>query len=731
MEESSTTSDLERRDLTVGDLLTHVRQQAAVAELGRRALRDDGPRILLDEACALTLHALDADGAFVLERAEDGMVLQSSAGLRPGAPRHVNPGPLNPLLTGEPVAIEDIRGDPRMAGWVVLPADGMVGLICVGIAEREGTALTLAAFTRQPRLFEPSDLDFLQGIAHVVGAALDRERALQALRTREQRFRALIEHATDGIALFDEGGRLTYVAPSFARILGHGPEDAAVGLDLVHPDDRAAVRQVAASLRTRSGESLALEHRVRHADGSWRWIEATATNLLGEPAVEAVVANFRDVTERHAAEEQIRHQAHHDALTGLPNRVLFEDRLVLALSQAHRAGRGLAVLFVDLDHLKRVNDARGHAVGDAILQAVALRLRSVVRETDTVARRGGDEFVVVLPNVVRGEDAARMAHKILLAVGRPFEVGAHRIHLTASIGIALYPMDGVEPETLLKNADNALYLAKDRGRNRYQLCTPEMNALAGERLRLEQGLRGALEREELRLYYQPEVDVATGQTLRAEALLRWEHPELGLLSAGAFVPLAESSGLISAIGEWALRELCSQVRSWQETRTGPPRVAMNVSGVQFQPHHLARLVDRVLREVGPDPRAVELEVAETVAMRDVDATRTLMHELSALGVGIAIDAFGTGYSSLAALKRFPIQTLKIDRSFVTDVATSTDDAVVVRAIITMAHALRLKVVAEGVETAHQLAFLRREACDVVQGYYLGYPVPAAGLASVH
>lgn len=379
--------------------------------------------------------------------------------------------------------------------------------------------------------------------------------------------------------------------------------------------------------------------------------------------------------------------------------------------------------FADLDRFKRVNDALGHGAGDRLLQVVAERLRACVRDEDTVARIGGDEFVIALEDVEDGAALATVADKILEVVAQPVDVDGHRLHVSISLGISLFPGDGQDAETLLKNADHALYLAKDLGRNTYQLCTPELNRRSMERLQLEKGLRRALERRELVLYYQPEYDARSGVIVGAEALVRWRHPEAGLLLPERFIPLAEETRLILPIGDWVLDAACRQAAEWRRSRLPELRLAVNLSGLQFQQQDLPHSIRRVLEGTGAAPGLMEVEITESVAMRDVDVVRAHMRELRTLGVRIAIDDFGTGYSSLSALRRFPIQTLKIDQSFVAGIGGDRQGALV-EAIVTMAHSLQLEVVAEGVESESQLDFLRSTGCDAVQGYYLGPPVPA-------
>jgi len=418
---------------------------------------------------------------------------------------------------------------------------------------------------------------------------------------------------------------------------------------------------------------------------------------------------------------EIEHLAYHDALTGLPNRPLFIDRLIVALAQANRGNQKLAVFFLDLDRFKDINDSLGHNVGDALLRSVAERVRRSVREGDTIARFGGDEFTLLIPRVERIEDAATIAQKIIDMLKIPFVIGEHELFVTTSIGISLFPNDGADPETLVRNADTAMYRAKEHGRDNYQLYAAAMNARALERLALENLLRKALSQDELILHYQPLIDLKTRAVAGVEALVRWNHPDMGLLYPAHFITVAELSGLIVPIGNWVLRTACKQVRQWQKKFDYEISVSVNLSARQFQQPDLLAQVAQVLEETGLPPRSLELEITESSAMQNAENTIYILREFKALGVRIAMDDFGTGYSSLNYLKRFPIDTLKLDKSFVNDITTDPSDAAIATAVISLAHSLNLDVVAEGVETEAQLAILTKEKCDRIQGYYFSKP----------
>ncbi|BCR04485.1 hypothetical protein DESUT3_15540 [Desulfuromonas versatilis] len=427
-------------------------------------------------------------------------------------------------------------------------------------------------------------------------------------------------------------------------------------------------------------------------------------------------------------EEKLKHLAHHDPLTGLPNRILLRDRLEHALARAQRDGHRCALLFFDLDRFKMINDSMGHGFGDKVLKAVGRRLQGQVREADTLARIGGDEFVVLLEKVPTPDGATCLAQKIIENMSRPLELEAHSYYLSASIGIAFYPDDGGDAESLMKCADIAMYRAKGQGGNACTVYTPAMNTRAQELLELERDLRSSLEHDQFILHYQPQVDLATGRLVGMEALLRWQHPARGLVPPGDFIPLAEQTGLITSIGEWVLRTACRQNLAWQDQGLPPVRMAVNISPRQFYKGDLVAKVSSILEDTGMDPAQLELEITESMIMEEVETAVSTMHEISAMGIALAIDDFGSGYSSLAYLKRFPISRLKIDRAFVKDIPNDTNDAAIVSAAIAMANSLNLDTVAEGIESPEQNDFLRSQGCRLGQGYYFGRPVPAEQLA---
>jgi diguanylate cyclase (GGDEF)-like protein len=442
-----------------------------------------------------------------------------------------------------------------------------------------------------------------------------------------------------------------------------------------------------------------------------------------------VLDNAREFEQVQQTQNQLDYLAHYDSLTGLPNRDLLTDRVRQALTHARRINAIVAVLFVDLDHFKNINDSLGHSAGDELLQAVAKRMNACVRDGDTVARLGGDEFIILLPTVNAVEDAAIVAAKVLLELAPAFQLHGHKTFSSASIGISIFPDDTLEMEDLLRNADTAMYHAKTLGRNNYQFFTRAMNESVQQRMNLERLLRQALHNNELHLVYQPQIDTRNGSIVGAEALLRWKNSELGVVPPSAFIPLAEDTGLILPIGEWVLRTACAQAKRWADEGLGALRVAVNVSSRQVRQPEFAVLVTGILADTGLPPALLELEITESILMQDVTATVATLQELKTFGVRFSIDDFGTGYSSLSYLKCLPIDILKIDQSFVRDIASDPNDAAIVSAITAMAQSLNLKVIAEGVETGEQLEFLRARYCYMAQGYFFSKPVPAADFAA--
>jgi diguanylate cyclase (GGDEF)-like protein/PAS domain S-box-containing protein len=571
------------------------------------------------------------------------------------------------------------------------------------------------------------DVAGLIGVITDVTRYKETERALEA---SEARFRVLTESSIDLISVIDAEGFVNYQSAALRHLLGFDPADT-VGknvYDLVHRDDVEHVR--AAFRRITDVRSLTepVEFRLRHRDGGWRTFESLGTNCLSNPHIRGIVWSSRDVTDRKVIQQRIQHLAYHDNLTGLPNRGLLQDRLARSVARAERSGRKVAVLFIDLDNFKNINDTLGHDVGDELLRQVSRRLSECVRLEDTIARQGGDEFIVLLDNLEEGRNASVVAQKILNSLRQPLILGGTEQHVSGSVGIALYPEDGRDAQTLMKNADTAMFHGKSLGKNTYQYFTAQMNIAVKRRMTLESALRRAVLQRDFVLHYQPQIDLDTGEIVACEALVRWKTEDSGTVMPGDFIPLAEETGLINEIGEWVLREGCRQAKEWQAQGLGTVRrMAINLSARQFADKGFLDMVNRVLSETGLPASCLELEITESQVMRQTDGMIQLLNKLSEMGVQLAIDDFGTGYSSLSYLKRLPIQKLKIDQSFIRDITVDPNDTAIVVAIINMAKSLDLATIAEGVETAGQLALLRSKGCNVGQGFYFSAPVTAQEL----
>ncbi len=550
----------------------------------------------------------------------------------------------------------------------------------------------------------------------------------EALRSSERRYRHLFERNLAGLFRTTLDGRILDCNSAFARILGYPSREDVLkvsALDLyAEPSDRESFLARLAHQRVLVNFELCLKRR----DGTTVWVLANESLLEPEGGGEAVMeGSLIDITDRKRAEQQRWHQANHDALTDLPNRVLFNDRLSLAILHAHRRRQSLAVMFLDLDHFKRVNDTLGHSAGDELLVKAADRLRRCIRSDDTVARVGGDEFLLLLNGIAREADAATMARKILQVISEPFLIQKRELFVEASIGIGLYPGDGEDAEMLVANVDTAMYRAKETGRNSFQFFTQKMQEQSQERAAMESGLRRALPRGEFILHYQPIFRLATRVPIGVEALVRWQHPEKGILPPREFIPLAEDVGLITRLGEWVLRRSCEQLVAWHARGASSLRMSVNVSARQFHQRDFAVAVRRIVEETGLAPAFLELEITESIAMQDVTHTGRILSELNDLGVHISMDDFGTGHSSLNYLKHFPIRRLKIDQSFVAGMARDEKDKAIVATIIAIASNLGLDVTAEGVETEEQAALLEGMGCADVQGFLFGRPVSAEEL----
>ncbi|MDB6090588.1 MAG: diguanylate cyclase [Gammaproteobacteria bacterium] len=553
-----------------------------------------------------------------------------------------------------------------------------------------------------------------------------RKSAETALREAERRYHGLFDNAIEGIFRTTVEGNYLDANPALAHIYGFGsPLELMASLSdigrqlYVDPQRRDEFMRIVKA----RGSVTGFESQVYRKNGDMIWICENARVVIGEDGrPSGYEGTVEDITERRLYQTRIEHQANYDTLTGLANRSLLQDRLEQALLTAASFGTRIAVAFVDLDRFKFINDSLGHHVGDELLKEVAERLQSCVRECDTVARLGGDEFVLLINGHSGLESVRQVMERMLSAVSQPWTIEQGEFTVSCSIGVALHPEDGEEARTLLKHADSAMYRAKDSGRNNFQFFTRELNTLMTERLEMEGHLRRALDRQQFVLCYQPRIALDGGRIVGTEALLRWRIPQRGTITPQRFIALAEETGLIVPIGKWVLQTACAQNKAWQDEGLPPIVVSVNVSARQFRQESIVQTVAAVLRETGLEARYLELELTESMVMHDAPQLVAMLDELKQLGVQIAVDDFGTGYSSLSYLKRFPVDRLKIDRSFVEDIASDADDATIVRTIIALGHNLGLKVVAEGVESDEQLRFLRSNLCDEAQGFLISRPV---------
>jgi len=667
------------------------------------------------EHAIYAVHAPAAENAGGLETAGFlGLVCAHEIALRPGVS-------FRELLSGSP--------------WPALNADAPLERVVARFEESRACALPILDHSGKfiGAVSRKSLLDTLVGQDRSLAETLLAAAGLadpHATAPDARLLQSAVEQSDEMIVIADPCGIVQYVNPAFERITGFsrgeivGRPKNILESGLVSPEISDRIWS-----RLQSGHTFHDVVVTRRKDGALSHVEETITPLTDRSGrITHFIATGQNITERMQALERLDYLSNHDPLTELPNRALFLDRLAQALPRARWHERVVAVLCLDLDRFKIINDTLGHDVGDRLLQATAERLKQCVREGDTVARVGGNELAIILADVAAVEDIPRVARKILEAHSLPFAIEGRELFASASVGISLYPNDGEGAQSLLKNANIAMHRAKDHGGNNYQFYSVQMAARSAERLELENSLRRALERGEFVLHYQPQLDLATGAITGVEALVRWQHPDLGLVSPLQFIPLAEETGLIVPLGEWVLHTACAQNRAWQGQGLTPMRVSVNLSGRQFQQQNLADRVARALDETGLAPSYLDLELTESILIHETETAISTLQQLDRMGTGILIDDFGTGYSSLSYLKRFPIGTLKIDRSFVRDIATDPNDAAIVTAITTMAHSLGMKVIAEGVETQDQLEFLRDRNCDAMQGYYLSRPIPAEDMS---
>jgi diguanylate cyclase (GGDEF)-like protein len=639
---------------------------------------------------------------------------------------------------------------PEMNGYALLDSIVERKMDCTVIVVSGDTAISAAIhalrsgaydFLRKP--YEPEEL--LKTVENALHQRyLERQLTYmhQKLDKSEKWHRYLVDNSPDVIYTLDSEGRFTYINQRVKSLLGYAKEELLNRhyTSLIHPEDLAIAKHAFNDKRT--GQRSTRNDEIRllckpDADSLPRTeppfitVELNAMGIYDTPEPNEQSKFFgtygvaKDISERKQAEEMIYHQAYHDMLTGLPNRLLFKDHLILGMAQAKRNRRKLAVMFLDLDRFKIINDTLGHVVGDQLLQSVAMRLAKCVREGDTLARQGGDEFTLLLPQIDDPKDAANAAAKLLDALNRPFRVGGQDHYFSASIGIAIYPDDGDSVDALVKNADIAMYHVKELGRNNFAFFSNAKTAVFSHRLSLENDLRRAIANHEFELHYQPQINTDNGKIVGMEALIRWNHPERGMVMPNDFIPLAEETGLINMIGEWVLNTACHQAQEWKIAGLRFERIAVNISAYQIEQADFVEKIKHALNMSGLESASLDLEITESAMMKDVDESREKLRQIAELGVQISIDDFGTGYSSLSYLKDLPIHTLKIDQSFIRDLSEDIFENSIVTAMIQIARGLKLRLLAEGVETSNQLAFLRKNQCEECQGYYFSKPVPVS------
>ncbi len=614
--------------------------------------------------------------------------------------------------------------DPPLSSPIIINTVGN-GLLNALLAHVLISYSPLAYWKTHPSLYRP-----LRTLIQSPSRHLSHQKIAEELRQSQEMLRLVINTIPQYIFWKDTQAVYLGCNQNFAQIVGLDTPEEIIGktdLDLINYQrtDSLFFQMLSRSMIADGKTQYQHIESLQLAEGDCLWLEMNKIPLRdGQGHIIGVLGSFEDITERKRTEQRLVYLAHYDELTGLPNRSLFYEKAVLAIRDAKQQGKLIGLMFVDLDHFKYVNDTLGHVVGDILLKKVAHRLTQCLRKEDTLARLGGDDFIILLETVQTDQEIIHITQTIIDAMQVSFDLKGYETYVTATIGISIYPYDGEDVDTLLKNADAAMYRAKEKGRNNYQFFLPQMNVHSHKRLTLESKLRHALERNEFLVYYQPQMHLATGIIVGAEALLRWQHPDLGLILPYNFIPLAEETGLIVQIGEWVLHRACLQHRQWRDNGLPILRMSVNLSPRQFRQPNLSQHVIQIVEANNVDPTLLELELTESMLMQDADMAAKILQELKDRGFQLAIDDFGTGYSSLSYLRRFPIDKLKIDQSFVREIPTNQDDMTITRAIVALAKSLNLKVIAEGVETKPQAAFLKTLRCDEVQGYLIGRPMPA-------
>jgi diguanylate cyclase (GGDEF)-like protein/PAS domain S-box-containing protein len=717
------------------------RLYAAWTESTEIIVRERDEQVLLDSICRILAERVPFELVWIGVPDQEGWILPVASGGRGGdylsnikvSTDGTKPEGLGPsgivIREGVPSISNDFLNEPNVTPW--WPQASKFGYRSVAVFPifRGGLSYgTIAVYSGEIDFFSKELIVLIGGLADDISFALnnlDRERQRQADVVYLERAAKVFEYSKEGIMVTDAANRIISVNRSFTEISGYLPEEV-VGKNpnilASGRHDDAFYRQMWGTLTEKGSWQGELWNRRKNGD-----VYPESLTIISVKGDDGAIINhigiFGDISERKQAEYRIQQLAHYDVLTGLPNRVLFNDRLEQAIIHAQRNKSRLALLFLDLDRFKQINDTLGHGVGDQLLQSVAHRLLSCVRDQDTVSRQGGDEFIAILPET-SAAGAEEVADKMLQAIVQPYAIEGHELRISTSIGISIYPEHALDATSLIKYADVAMYQAKASGRNHYLMFNTDMNASAYDRLSLETSLRAALEQKQLQLYYQPQVDLADGHITGCEALIRWIHPDIGMVSPIDFIPLAEETGLIGPMSDWVMEEAIRQCRIWLDAGLQDFTMGINLSALQFRQRDLYEQVRLLLEKYQVPPSAIELELTESILIEGVERILGILRNLTALGVAISIDDFGTGYSSLSYLKRFPIQRLKIDQTFVRDVVTDINDATMVKTIVLMADSLKLGVIAEGVETKEQAAFLHEVGCTRAQGYLFGRPMPA-------
>ncbi|WP_151634155.1 EAL domain-containing protein [Noviherbaspirillum aerium] len=723
-----------------------LRARTVMAECNHVMVHARDERTLLQDMCRTVVEAGRYQMAWIGYTGEDGTLTPvAHAGSVPGMDG-IELEHASRFASGTVSNVASALVDRHARPWVVIDMTGTDGAVdtlpepaavSLPLKHQEQLFGVLTIYEQDAGAFDSEQIAMLEELADDISYGVAslrtkraREKAETDLRVTEEKLSSILD-SIDNVVWSATDRGFIYLNSIVENLYGRPIEDFFRDRDLwfesVHPEDRAAMR--AGHARLAHTANLTHEYRIVRPDNTIRWVEERARAIRDERGRLLRYDGIAiDISERKQYEARIEYLADHDALTSLANRNLLGDRITQAMAHARRNAQMLALLFLDLDRFKSVNDSLGHMLGDNLLLEVSNRLRQVVREGDTVARQGGDEFIILLTDIQRPQDVAAVAQKIFDVFEKPFLVKNHELFITTSIGATLYPDDGEDIQTLLRNADTAMYRAKEEQGNAFQFYSAEMSVRALERASLERALRRALERNEFELFYQPKVDVPSGRIIGAEALIRWHHPDMGLVPPTRFIPMAEEIGLIVPIGNWVIQTACAQNRAWQDAGLPPISISVNLSARQFNQEGLVQSVADALDSMGLEAHHLELELTESIVMNSAELFINKLHELQNLGVQLSIDDFGTGYSSLSYLKRFPLHHLKIDQSFVRDLATDADDAAITSTVISLGHSLNLRVIAEGVETEEQVAFLREHQCDEMQGYFFSKPLPAGEFA---